>query len=624
MKKSYRILCLALAIAFAATILVSIIVSVASAEGLDSRGETVYVETDASGNVLSMISSVYITNPSKAETVTDVTTLTNIKNVLGSEVPEIDGNNVTFKANGEDVCYQGEADGELPFSLKLSYYLDGSKADPQQMAGKSGRARVEVECKNLLKRTMLLDEAEEELYVPFSVIGMLTLDEGCTNVESDAKITAQAGVTTVMAVMLPGLAQSLGMESTDKLKESFYIEFDTEGFEFGQCTFIAMTGIVSESDLSGIDDISELMNALDQINDASSQLYSGAKKLRNGAKTLSEGIEEYTLGITSAADGVNKLAEGSEQLDSGIGEASSGMDSFSTAIGEIVTKVDEAKAKMDELQNPSSEIDERIIAMIEEEVNAALAGKEEEIKEAVRQNVYDALKDTSLTDEKKAEIADAAAAAVKFDDVSIKIDASILNAIRMAVIELDEVKNALKKLEEIVSQADDMAAGADQLASGMHQISNAMGKLSRGLDELDEGLSLLDENGAQLAEGTKQLYKGLDSLTDGLKQVSTDGLGKIVEETAEIQLSLSRKDALLELSQGYTAFSCNEENVNGSVQFVITTEAVVEPLPIEMPSPTPQQNEAGDEVVEASIVEKKPTVIDWFANIIAAIKGWFN
>ncbi len=624
MKKSYRILCLALAIAFALTMLVSIIVSVASAEGLDSRGETVYVETDASGNVLSMISSVYITNPSAAETVTDSTTLTNIKNVLGSEAPETNGNEVTFKANGEDVCYQGEASGELPFSLKLTYYLNGNETDPQQMAGKSGRARVEIECKNELKKTVELDGNEEELYVPFSVIGMLTLDEGCTDVESDAKITTQAGVTTVLTVMLPGLAQSLGMESTDKLKESFYIEFDTECFEFGQCTFIAMTGIVSESDLSGIDDISELMNALDQINDANSQLYSGAKKLRNGAKTLNEGIEEYTAGLTSAADGVNQLAEGSEQLDSGMSEISLGMDGFSSAIDEIVAKVDAAKDKIDELQDPSAEVDERIIAMMEAEINAALAGKEEEIKEAVRKNVYDALKNTSLTDEEKAEIADAAAAAVNLDDISIKIDANTANAIRMAVIELDEVKSALSKLDEIVGKVDDMAAGADQLASGMHQVSNAMGKLSRGLEELDDGLSLLDENGAQLADGTRQLYKGLDSLTDGLKQVSTDGIGKIVEETAEIQLSLSRKDALLELSQGYTAFSSAAENVVGSVQFVITTEAVVEPLPIEIPSPTPQQSETGDDVVEATVVEKKTTIIDWFANIMATIKGWFN
>jgi len=206
MKKSFRIICLVLAIAFAASILISIVCSIALADGMDTRGETVYVETDAEGNVLSMISSVYITNMSGADTVTDDTTLTNIKNVLGSEAPAIDGTKATFKAEGEDVCYQGEASGELPFTLTLSYYLNGVKMSPKEIAGKSGRVRIEVECKSTLKRPVTVDGVEKELNVPFSVIGMMTLDEGCTGLASDAKISSQAGVTTIMAVMLPGLA----------------------------------------------------------------------------------------------------------------------------------------------------------------------------------------------------------------------------------------------------------------------------------------------------------------------------------------------------------------------------------------------------------------------------------
>lgn len=44
-----------------------------------------------------------------------------------------------------------------------------------------------------------------------------------------------------MAVMLPGLAESLEIEETDKLKDSFYVEMDTESFELDKCTFIGMT-----------------------------------------------------------------------------------------------------------------------------------------------------------------------------------------------------------------------------------------------------------------------------------------------------------------------------------------------------------------------------------------------
>ncbi len=557
MKKSFRIICLVLAIAFAASMLISIVCSIALADGMDTRGETVYVETDAEGNVLSMISSVYITNMSGADTVTDDTTLTNIKNVLGSEAPAIDGTKATFKAEGEDVCYQGEASGELPFTLTLSYYLNGVKMSPKEIAGKSGRVRIEVECKSTLKRPVTVDGVEKELNVPFSVIGMMTLDEGCTGLASDAKISSQ-----------------------------------------------------------------------DEINEASSALYKGARRLRNGASTLNDGISEYIDGVTAAADGMGQIKDGAEQLNYGAGEVAGGMGTFAASISEIVAKVDEAKAKLDELQNPSTEVDARIIAILESELNKALAGKEEEIKEKVRQSVYDALSGTDLTEEEKRAIADQAAAAVNIGDVSINIDPETANAIRMAVLELDDVKKAIAKLNEIIAKADEAAAGAEQLSSGAYQVSSGMDKLYRGIKELDEGMALLSDNGEQLKTGIKQLYRGLDTLTDGLRQVSSEGMAKIVEETNEIQLSLSKKDALLALSESYTAFSSNAENINGTVQFLITTEAIVEPLPIEMPSPSPEDTTGTDNGTDADAqVENKSffqAIGEWFANAFAAIRGLFD
>lgn len=389
-----------------------------------------------------------------------------------------------------------------------------------------------------------------------------------------------------------------------------------------------MTGIVDENDLSGIDDVEGLLTALDEINEASSALYKGARRLRNGASTLNDGISEYIDGVTAAADGMGQIKDGAEQLNYGTGEVASGMGTFAASISEIVAKVDEAKAKLDELQNPSTEVDARIIAILESELNKALAGKEEEIKEKVRQSVYDALSGTDLTEEEKRAIADQAAAAVKIGDVSINIDLDTANAIRMAVLELDDVKKAIAKLNEIIAKADEAAAGAEQLSSGAYQVSSGMDKLYRGIKELDEGMALLSDNGEQLKTGTKQLYRGLDTLTDGLRQVSSEGMAKIVEETNEIQLSLSKKDALLALSESYTAFSSNAENINGTVQFLITTEAIVEPLPIEMPSPSPEDTTGTDNGMDADAqVENKSffqAIGDWFANAFAAIKGLFD
>jgi putative membrane protein len=628
MKKSFRIICLIMALAFAASVLVSIVCSVALADEMDTRGETVYVETDAEGNVLSMISSVYITNLSGAETVTDSTTLTNIKNVLGSESPTVDGTNVTFKAEGEDVCYQGEASGELPFTISLKYYLDGVQMKPDDIAGKSGRVRIEVNCESTLKKTVETDGEEKEMNVPFSVIGMMTLDEDCTGLASDAKISSQAGTTTIMAVMLPGLAESLEIENSDKIKESFYVEMNTESFELGKCTFIGMTGIIDENDLSGIDDIETLLTAIDEINSASTSLYKGAKRLRNGASTLNDGINEYISGVTTASDGMSQIVSGAAQLDEGTGQLSSGMNTFAESIDKIVEKVDEAKAKLEELQDPSSDVDARILAMLEDEINKALEGKEEEVKEEVRKTVYDSLSGTDLSEEEKNAIADQAADAVNLSDISLNIDQNVANEIRMAILELDSVKKAIAKLEELIAAADELADGANQLADGASEVSSGTYKLYEALKELDEGLTLLGDNGTQLADGTKQLYKGLDTLTDGLKTVSTEGLSKIVEETDGIKVSLSKKDALIELSESYTAFSSAAENVNGSVQFLITTEAIVEPLPIEIDTESTAETETTDGGTDNDdTAESKSffeTIGEWFENAFAAVKGIFD
>lgn len=628
MKKSFRIICLIMALAFAASVLVSIVCSVALADEMDTRGETVYVETDAEGNVLSMISSVYITNLSGAETVTDSTTLTNIKNVLGSESPAVDGTNVTFKAEGEDVCYQGEASGELPFTISLKYYLDGVQMKPDEIAGKSGRVRIEVNCESTLKKTVETDGEEKEMNVPFSVIGMMTLDEDCTGLASDAKISSQAGTTTIMAVMLPGLAESLEIENSDKIKGSFYVEMNTESFELGKCTFIGMTGIIDENDLSGIDDIETLLTAIDEINSASTSLYKGAKRLRNGASTLNDGINEYISGVTTASDGMSQIVSGAAQLDEGTGQLSSGMNTFAESIDKIVEKVDEAKAKLEELQDPSSDVDARILAMLEDEINKALEGKEEEVKEEVRKTVYDSLSGTDLSEEEKNAIADQAADAVNLSDISLNIDQNVANEIRMAILELDSVKKAIAKLEELIAAADELADGANQLADGASEVSSGTYKLYEALKELDEGLTLLGDNGTQLADGTKQLYKGLDTLTDGLKTVSTEGLSKIVEETDGIKVSLSKKDALIELSESYTAFSSAAENVNGSVQFLITTEAIVEPLPIEIDTESTAETETTDGGTDNDdTAESKSffeTIGEWFENAFAAVKGIFD
>ena len=56
-------------------------------EKLD-RSETVYVTATATGEVSSILSSVYIVNPDGREQLTDVSDLTDVHNILANETPK--------------------------------------------------------------------------------------------------------------------------------------------------------------------------------------------------------------------------------------------------------------------------------------------------------------------------------------------------------------------------------------------------------------------------------------------------------------------------------------------------------------------------------------------------------
>ena len=106
------------------------------------KEETVYVVADTSGKAKDVIVSDWLKNPDGNETIEDLSDLKDIKNVKGKEKFEEKDRKITWKAKGKDIYYQGKTDKELPVKQTISYYLDGEKMDPDEIAGKSGKVTV--------------------------------------------------------------------------------------------------------------------------------------------------------------------------------------------------------------------------------------------------------------------------------------------------------------------------------------------------------------------------------------------------------------------------------------------------------------------------------------------------
>ena len=92
------------------------------------KEETVYVNADATGTIDEVTVSNWLKNSgSVSGSLTDASTLKDIKNVKGDETFKASGDTLTWNTDGEDIYYQGTTDQNLPVSVKLTYYLDGKE-----------------------------------------------------------------------------------------------------------------------------------------------------------------------------------------------------------------------------------------------------------------------------------------------------------------------------------------------------------------------------------------------------------------------------------------------------------------------------------------------------------------
>ena len=101
------------------------------------KEETVYVNADATGTIDEVTVSNWLKNSgSVSGSLTDASTLKDIKNVKGDETFKASGDTLTWNTDGEDIYYQGTTDQDLPVSVKFTYYLDGKEIKPADLKGK--------------------------------------------------------------------------------------------------------------------------------------------------------------------------------------------------------------------------------------------------------------------------------------------------------------------------------------------------------------------------------------------------------------------------------------------------------------------------------------------------------
>lgn len=320
------------------------------------KEETVYVNADATGNSDEVTVSDWLKNSgSVSGNLTDESILKEIKNVKGDETFTENGDQLTWNTAGEDIYYQGTTDKELPVSVKLTYFLDGKEVKADELKGKSGHLKIQVQYTNNEKKTVTVDGKEEEVYTPFVMMtGMILPNETFSNVTIDnGKVISDGSRNIVVGFGIPGLKDSLDLdeettkEAEDKgvtIQENFEMEADVTDFTMSSTFTVALTDLLDDMDMDNIIDVDSLKDSLNELEDAALELVSGSGTLADGASTLADGVSSYTAGADELNAGIQKYLGSNGELNGSVTE-------YVNGVGKVVKGVKDYTSGTNALAN---------------------------------------------------------------------------------------------------------------------------------------------------------------------------------------------------------------------------------------------------------------------------------
>lgn len=308
------------------------------------KDESVYLISDANGNVNKTIVVDHLKNKDKNDTLEDASNLSDIENVKGKEKFTQSGDKLTWQAGGKDIYYQGTATEEPPVTQKVTYYLDGKEISPEDLAGKSGKVKIRFDYTNTTSYTETVNGEKQTVSVPFAAITGLVLGDGFENIEvTNGKAEVSDSSSVVLGYALPGLNDSLGIKDGDldgdvNIPEYMEMTADVKNFSMPA----AMTFVVNASDYVSTDgiDTSDLDDMINDLKDASTQLQDGSKTLAEGTDTLADGLSTLQSKLGTFASGVGTLQSGLKTYTDGVSTLSGGLNTLGNSTGALVSGAD--------------------------------------------------------------------------------------------------------------------------------------------------------------------------------------------------------------------------------------------------------------------------------------------
>lgn len=507
------------------------------------KDESVYLISDANGNVNKTIVVDHLKNKDKKDTLDDASNLSDIENVKGKEKFTQSGDKLTWQAGGKDIYYQGTATEEPPVTQKVTYYLDGKEISPEDLAGKSGKVKIRFDYTNTTSYTETVNGEKQTVSVPFAAITGLVLGDGFENIEvTNGKAEVSNSSSVVLGYALPGLKDSLGIKDGDldgdvNIPEYMEMTADVENFSMPA----AMTFVVNASDYVSTDgiDTSDLDDMINDLKDASTQLQDGSKTLAEGTDTLADGLSTLQSKLGTFASGVGTLQSGLKTYTDGVSTLSGGLNTLGNSTGALVSGADKLNSGAGQLASGSATLKDGLKAYTDgaSQLNTGLNQLNDNTGSL-------ATGVTSLNDGAKT--------------LSDGINAANKGAAGVSA-----------GAAQLKTSIDTAKTGADSLAAGAKQVDEGVGQLTQSLSDMPETIktninkSLEPLNELNVGTLFKTLgYIDTDKITadnvSAAADAAVNNAGDIIDALTNMQNqnpSATYNQILVGLSQGKGAVS---------------------------------------------------------------------
>lgn len=526
------------------------------------KEEMVSVQADAAGNPSKLTVDTKLSGISGNGAVEDMSDLKDISNAQGDEqFSESDGK-LYWQNLRNDISYTGTSSSSLPVDVKMTYFLDETVIDPNDLAGKNGHVKIRFDYTNHV--------SYETVHVPFVCMSVLMMDEDSfSNIQvKNGKVMSSDGTSTIVGFAMPSLREDLNLSSYEDIDidipQYVEVEADTTDFSLDFTETIVSNGVFSEIEDEDLNDLREMSDAFKNLGEAGNTLVDGGKKLSSAFDEIKQGTEGYLDGVDALSSGLSELKE----VSSTINENTSALVEGSKALSDMLNAIDVNALDTTAMSVMTSVKNDVVMIANVSKMMETLSTSFTSLSSSM-QSVFD---ESQIDEEKKQEITkqleDCSTTLVEMQEQLSASFTDLENQISVfGGVDLEALKSQLLSLQETTKA----------LSQGTTALSNGINGLDGGLTQLSDAFTQAIQNNQTLKNAYSQYASGLKEFEDGIAKLNTEGLQKLYEKCGKEGSRLLDTIALLKKADAsYQTFTSLLEQQEGSVSFMIETSKISE------------------------------------------------